>query len=346
MILRFGKKGKALLKLRVRFVVLLIIIVGEVIFYKLQIRHYFPSDYYSLIVESLLVLLLILLPFVVFSIVGSVDWRWRCVVQLIHVCIFLGACSFVYLIMPHESYSGFLNGVQGGIHSLNELWFIYLLMSILVPVQITLSYLDSFEQMVRLVSYGFYALVAVLLPSVIGSYNLIQAYLAIECNPSYVAEREFCNLIFSMVLGSMILYASTSPLRTFKPKICKFLGMEADVQDAAVPVRAEEVLVSVTVSQLSSSASYGNADGQADLRWSMEDLRSTGAGSSSAISHRGADHMVMRSRLEEPRSSSSVSVGSSSGLCGAVSKQLMGAAVSGLVAGVCFSVASRLFGRR
>ena len=114
MILRFGKKGKALLKLRVRFVVLLIIIVGEVIFYKLQIRHYFPSDYYSLIVESLLVLLLILLPFVVFSIVGSVDWRWRCVVQLIHVCIFLGACSFVYLIMPHESYSGFLNGVQGG----------------------------------------------------------------------------------------------------------------------------------------------------------------------------------------------------------------------------------------
>lgn len=30
----------------------------------------------------------------------------------------------------------------------------------------------------------------------------------------------------------------------------------------------------------------------------------------------------------------------------AVSKQLMSAAVSGLVAGVCFSVASRLFGRR
>lgn len=37
------------------------------------------------------------------------------------------------------------------------------------------------------------------------------------------------------------------------------------------------------------------------------------------------------------------------GACGpgvAVPKQLMSAAVSGLVAGVCFSVASRLFGRR
>lgn len=346
MTLRFGKKGKTLLKLCGCFTVLLIIIVAEVIFYIFQICHYFPSDYYSLIIENLRILLLIPLPFVAFSLVESVDWRWRCVVQFVHACIFLGACSFLYYIMPHESYSGFLNGVQGGIHSLNELWFIYLLMSILVPVQITLSYLDSFEQMVRLVSYGFYALVAVLLPSVIGSYNLIQAYLAIECNPSYVAEREFCNLIFSMVLGSMILYASTSPLRTFKPKICKFLGVEAYVQDAAVPVRAEEVLVSVTVSQDSSSASYGDADGQADLRRSVEELRSTATGSSSSISHRSADHVAMPSRLEESRSSSSVSVGSSSGLGGAVSKQLMSAAVSGLVAGACFSVVNRLFSRR
>lgn len=345
-ILRFRKKGKALLKLRIFFTVLLIILVVEVIFYRSLIRHYFPSDYYSLIIENLRILLLILLPFVVFSLVGSVDWRWRCGVQFVHACIFLGACSFLYFIMPHESYSGFLNGVQGGIYSLNELWLIYLIMSILVPVQITLSYLDYFEQMVRLISYGFYALVAVLLPSVIGSYNLIQAYLAIECNPSYVAEREFCNLIFSMVLGSMILYASTSPLRTFKPKICKFLGMEAYVQDAAVTVRAEEVLVSVTVSQDSSSASYGDTDGQADLSRSVEDLRSTATGSSSSILHWSADHAAMPSRLEEPRSSLSVSVNSSSGLGDAVSKQLMGAAVSGLVAGACFSVVSRLFSRR
>lgn len=346
MVLRFGKKGKALMKLRVCFAVLPIIIVMEVIFYICQIRNYFPSDYYSLITENLCTLLLILLPFVVFSLVGGVDWRWRCVVQFVHASIFLGACSFLYFIMPHKSYSGFLNGVQGGIHSLNELWLIYLLMSILVPVQITLSYLDSFEQMVRLVSYGFYALAAVLLPSVIGSYNLIQAYLAIECNPSYVAEREFCNLIFSMVLGSMILYASSSPLRTFKPKICKFLGLEAYAQDATVPVRAEEVLVTVTVSQDPSSASYGDADGQADLRCSVEDLRSTATGSSSSISHRGADHVAMPSRLEEPRSSLSVLVGSSSGLGGAVPRQLMSAAVGGLVAGACFSVVNRLFSRR
>ena len=344
--MRFGKKGKTLLKLCGCFTVLLIIIVAEVIFYIFQICHYFPSDYYSLIIENLRILLLIPLPFVAFSLVESVDWRWRCVVQFVHACIFLGACSFLYFIMPHESYSGFLNGVQGGIHSLNELWFIYLLMSILVPVQITLSYLDSFEQMVRLVSYGFYALVAVLLPSVIGSYNLIQAYLAIECNPSYVAEREFCNLIFSMVLGSMILYASTSPLRTFKPKICKFLGVEAYVQDAAVPVRAEEVLVSVTVSQDSSSASYGDADGQADLKRSVEELRSTATGSSSSISHRSAHHAAMPSRLEAARSSLSVSVGSSGGFRSVdVPTRLMGAAVSGLVAGACFSVVNRLFSR-
>ena len=37
---------------------------------------------------------------------------------------------------------------------------------------------------------------------------------------------------------------------------------------------------------------------------------------------------------------------SASGSGGAVSKQLMSAAVSGVVAGVCFSVVSRLFSRR
>ena len=344
--LKCEKKGNALVRLVGCFVGLLIFLVLAVVTFVFQIRQSFPSDYYSLVVENLRVLVLVALTIVVFSYVaGGVRW-WRCVVQLVHMCVFLGSSSFFYFIMPHQSYSRFLNGVQDGVYSLNELWFIYLLMSVLVPMQIALSDLEYFERVVQRVTYGFYALTAVLLPSVIGSYNLIQAYLTIECNPEYVAEREWCNMIFSMVVGSMILYAFSSSFRVFVPKLCKFLGVEAYVQDAAVPARAEEVLVSVTVSQDSSSASYGDADGQADLRWSVEELRSTATGSSSSISHRSADHVAMPSRLEEPRSSSSVSVGSSSGLGGAVSKQLMSAAVSGLVAGACFSVVSSLFCRR
>ena len=82
--------------------------------------------------------------------------------------------------------------------------------------------------------------------------------------------------------------------------------------------------------------------------WSADDLTNSSAtAGASGVPHRSADHAAMPSRLEEARSSSSVSVGSSSGFRRvAVSKQLMSAAVSGLVAGVCFSVASRLFGRR
>ena len=61
---------------------------------------------------------------------------------------------------------------------------------------------------------------------------------------------------------------------------------------------------------------------------------------------------VVTGMSQESADSMAVPVQSEDGLVsargsgGAVSKQLMSAAVSGLVAGVCFSVVSRLFGRR
>lgn len=216
---------------------LVLAFAASVCLYLYLICMHIPSDYRSLIVQNLRMSLLIVVPIVVLSHVVDGDRRWRCVVQLIYMCVFLGASSFLYFIMPHQSFSGFLNGVQGGVHSLNELWFIYLLMSVLVPMQIALSHLEYFEQAVQRVTYGFYALTAVLLPSVIGSYNLIQAYLTIECNPAYVAEREWCNMIFSMVVGSMVLYAFSSSFRMFAPKLRVKLGLgtseQADPDNAA-----------------------------------------------------------------------------------------------------------------
>lgn len=52
-----------------------------------------------------------------------------------------------------------------------------------------------------------------------------------------------------------------------------------------------------------------------------------------------ADGVVAPSQAKEMQASAC-------GSGGAVSKQLMSAAVGGLIAGVCFSVASRLFSRR
>ena len=66
---------------------------------------------------------------------------------------------------------------------------------------------------------------------------------------------------------------------------------------------------------------------------------------SEVVSH----HCVwpVSSRVEKESFDKSILAGSSTGLSGvALSKQLMSAAVSGLVAGACFSVVSRLFSRR
>lgn len=231
--LKCEKKGNVLVRLGGCYVGLLIILVLEVVFFVRQIRQNIPSDYRSLISGNLYILLFGTLVIVVLLLVMGSDRRWRCVMQFIHMGVFMGASSFLYFIMPHQSYSGFLNGIQDGVHSLNELYFILLLMLLLVPMQIGLSHLEYFEQAVRRVTYGFYALAAVLLPSVIGSYNLIQAHLAIQCIPAYVAEREYCNIIFSMVVGSMVLYAFSSSFRMFEPNLRVKLGLEICQQ--AVP---------------------------------------------------------------------------------------------------------------
>lgn len=234
--LKCDKKENALVWLGGCFVGLLIILVLEVVLFVCQIRQNVPSDYRSLISENLHILLSVTLVIVVLSSVVGGDRWWRCVMQFIHMCVFMGASSVLYFIMPHRSYSEFLNGIQGGLHSLNELYFILLLMLLLVPMQIALSHLEYFEQAVRRVTYGFYALAAVLLPSVIGSYNLIQAHLAIQCIPEYVAESEYCNIIFSMVVGSMVLYAFSSSFRMFEPKLRVILGLKTCEQ--AVPDNA------------------------------------------------------------------------------------------------------------
>ncbi len=117
--------------------------------------------------------------------------------------------------------------------------------------------------------------------------------------------------------------------------------------DGATPAQSENVSVNSTVLPASLSALRGNAHERVEPVWSLGDMANSGtAVVSSGVLHRSADHAAMPSRLEDARSSSSVSAGSSGGFRSvAVPTRLMGAAVSGLVAGACFSVVNRLFSR-
>ena len=106
------------------------------------------------------------------------------------------------------------------------------------------------------------------------------------------------------------LVPGSSPATTCVPQ---------ETADGVVPrVCSEETSARPTVSLASSSVSRGDEEG---LTRSMESV------------------------MGPVGVSVSVDFSSGSGSV-AVSKQLMGAAVSGVVAGVCFSIASRLFGRR
>lgn len=269
--------------------------------------------------------------------------RWGA--RLKYLNIYFWALCCVYYFLPHEPRAVFVGVGYSGVVSSSVLDVITLISCFLTAILLAFSCFESCVRVIHLFSGGLFAITAILMPSLLEQYDLVQAYLSVMSDVQYEILFEVYNVYFSMVLAFVAFYA-TYVLQSQSRVVQDDLIHRTD--DSTMSVWPGEGPVAMDTSVGSSSASHGVANNRAILMRSVENLTNSSAMvGSSSVPHRSADHVAMPSRLEEPRSSSSVSVGSSSGFRSvAVPKQLMGAAVSGLVAGACFSVASRLFSRR
>ena len=268
--------------------------------------------------------------------------RWG--VRLKYLNIYFWSLYCVYLFLPHESRAEFVGVGYSGVASRSALDVITLISCFLTAILLAFSCFESCARVIHLFSGGLFAIVTILMPSMLDQYDLIQAYLSSVSNVQYERLFEMYNMYFSMVLAFVVFYAMYA--LQLQSRVARD-DLIHRIDDSAISALPGEGSVVTGTSVRSSIASHGVASQRVLPMHSDEDLTNSSATlGSSGVPHRSAGHAAMPSRLEESRSSSSVSVGSSSGLGVAVSKQLMSAAVSGLVAGACFLVASGLFGRR
>lgn len=185
---------------------------------------------------------------------------------------------------------------------------------ILIGLTVMIAYCTS-ERMFRLscrMIVGILAIVGILLPDVLNSYRVVKVIVS-ECGDNSTCGDEG-------VLSSLSLIESTLAAAA--------LAMLFISSSIVVPFYARRYFRKNDDLANESDLSSGNS----------HNLLNRSDASVSSVSSVASDGSVEEVNAMEGSSSSPYVV--------AGSRQLMSAAVTGVVAGVCFSIASRLFGRR
>ena len=252
------------------------------------------------------------------SMIGSVlskhSIREQCAVLAVLLAIVSCSLAFVYdCIGRGKPLATFYGGGGSGVVSAYEVFLVWALCSIALIIQMLLVHYDSLHREVTLIVGGSLAVVGILLPKMLESYEVLQAYCAAaECDADYrlgIAWYEVA-LAFSASLAALFIAGVLTPV--WRPRLYRLFGPGRPCEICS-PIPAHG-LIDVP------SSDQGDVRGEAEGHESPVVLDESKVRSvSSAVG------------VAEPRSSAS--------------RQLASAAVSGVVAGVCFSVVSRLFGR-
>ena len=309
----------------------------------------------------------------IITVIGA--WRkcgeWRAVLTMRLILVLVMVVVFWCVFTPFSESMAFYIGVdkpEPGLVSAYEVVFIYLLFIVCASFQCWLIAYERARNKLKSVVGGVLAIMGILMPKLLDSYSILSAY----CSKGGCASEDKGGLaLFEMGIACAAALAVMFVVGLFSRLIVQFLrsseeevstvskgSSPADSHNAEVSVPASEVATAsdaqndgVELAGGSSSATtcvpQETAEGVVPPVCSEETSdRPTVSLASSSVS-RGDDEGLTRS-MESVMGPVGVSVpvDSSSGSGGvAVSKQLMSAAVSGLVAGACFSVASRLFSR-
>lgn len=250
--------------------------------------------------------------------------------------ILIAAFSFIYAIVVHLP-----NGIGLGFYigkgdpepelvSLQEVGFIFVLFWVGPLFQcVLIEFEDRREEMNKVVG-GILIIMGIIMPELLKSWSILGVYCKESCTSNQLEVFVLFKMGIAYAVGLSVMFVVglfSEPIigffRSFEEKVSAvFKGSSpADSHNAEVLVPASEV------------ATASNA---------QNDCVELAPGSSSAttcVPQEAADGAAIPVQATE-------ALANACGSGGAVSKQLMGAAVSGLVAGACFSVVNRLFNRR
>lgn len=292
---------------------------------------------------------------------------------LIFACLVAFLCV---LYLPNVRGYGFYLG-QGvsepELVSFHEMYFIYGLFIVGSLFQCGMIEFEDKISEVNKVIGGVLAIVGILVPKLIESWSLLSAHYGEDlCDKSCKADLLGGILVLQMGVAYAVGLSVMLVIGLYAESIVRFFrSYEEEVsavskgpspddsQNAEVPVPTSEITSAsdkqndgVELAPGSSSTAtcvpQETADGVVPPVCSEEtSARPTVSLASSSVSRGDGEGLTRSMESVMGPVGVSVPVESSSGSGSvAVSKQLMSAAVSGVVAGVCFSIASRLFNRR
>ena len=239
----------------------------------------------------------------------------QCAVLVVLLAVVSCTLAFAYdCIGRGKPLAIFYGGGGSGVVSAYEVILVWAICLIALIIQMTLVHYDSLHREANLIVGGSLAVVGILLPKMLESYEVLQAYCAAgECDANYrlgIAWYEIA-LAFSASLAALFVAGVLTPV--WRPRLYQLFAPDRSCE-ISLPIPAHD-LIHVPSSE------------QGDARGETEDH-----GSPVVLDERKVSSVPSAVGPAEP--------------CSSASRLLASAAVSGVVAGVCFSVGSRLFSRR
>ena len=222
-------------------------------------------------------------------------------------------------------------GPQPGLVSTYEAFFIYLLSLVCVVFQSWLIAYERHQNQLTTVVGGVLVIIGILMPKLLESYSILRAY----CSEGGCALGDVdAFALFEMGIACAAALAAMFVVGLFSESI-RGLFRSSEEEVSAVskgpsPAGSRNAEVPIPTSEVAIASDKQNKE--------SEELPASSS-VATRVSQEVADGALVPAQATER-------LASAYGPGGAVSKQLMGAAVGGLVAGVCFSVVNRLFNRR
>ena len=223
---------------------------------------------------------------------------------------------FVFTILSGQTQATFYGDEHSGVLSAYETFFVWTICAVGISAQLLLVASDRFYHQASLITGGSLVMIGIFMPKFLESYELLRASChAFTCDADLLLLITQYEVAFAFVASMAALSVAGIFMPTWRPWL---FGLFDGTMPCLICGRnaRRNIGQSVTVGLYEDSAG-GLGDATSALDFEERTAR--------------AESMQR-------------AVGAMRG--DALSRQWMGAAVSGVVAGVCFSVVSRLFSRR
>lgn len=267
------------------------------------------------------------------TLIGASEQRVVLPMRLILMSVQVLIVWLVFGLLGGGSLASYLGATdpEPGLVSTYEVFFIYSLSLVCAVFQSWLIAYERHRKELTAVVGGVLVIIGIFMPKLLESYSILRAY----CSKIWCTSEELDTAaLFEIGIACAAALSAMFVVGLFSESIIGLFRSSdeavSNVPQESSPADSQNSEVPVSERGIATASDKQNKE--------SEELPASSS-VATRMSQEAADGVVIPAQATEALAST----------CGpgvAVSKQLMGAAVSGLVAGACFSVVNRLLSRR